>query len=585
MGIIRKLKIKYQLMIILLVLLSIVCSIFLLALQVSFLIYDKQLYQQLERSLNLSVSDIQNEMDNMEKLSLTVALDYRIQEQLQLIQKTSGTYENVKELEEFRNTMMVYLLSEKYLSSIRFVGHGGYEFAAGQDNILLDDRLKREALERAALEKGGMAYVEPSEHSPYVLGAREVLSIRNTSLEDLGTLLLQLNLAPLVEKHFGEVDDRSNLYILSDGRLLYSWGNDRRLTEADLAFPDKQGYRIAKAGGWRYFVAYTTSDATGWTYTTVLPYDYIFSKKIQLRNVLFLVFAVLFVSAIYTSYRFAHTITKPIEALASSMRIAESGDFQQLSPAAEKQMRTDEVGYLQRRFTVMIQRIQYLIRENYEKQLALKDTEYKALQAQINPHFLYNTLSSINWMARRNDQTDISKMVEALSRLLRISISEKASVISLGEEADILRDYMHIQQIRYTDRLAFRIMIPAGYDNCPIPKLTLQPIVENAIKHGVEMMLEPCCITVQAMEEENALCIVITDNGPGMDEETVRRLNRFEYKSQGTGIGLKNIHERLQLLFGADYGIHCDSSPGGGTAVTVRLPKEGLTHAEGIIGG
>jgi two-component system sensor histidine kinase YesM len=581
----RKVKIKYQLMIILLVLLTIVCSIFLLALQISFLIYDKQLYQQLERSLNLSVSDIQNEMDNMKKLSLTIALDYRIQQQLQLLQQTSGTYENLKELEEFRNSMMVYLLAEKYLSSIVFVGPGGYEFNAGQDRILLDNRLKREALERAAREKGGMVFLEPSESSPYVLGAREVLSTRNTSLEDLGTLLLQLNLAPLVEKHFGEGEGQSNLYITSGGRLLYSWGEDRRLTEADLQFTDKQGYRIAEAGGRRYFVAYTTSEVTGWTYTTVLPYDYIFSKKIQLRNMLFLVFAVLFVSAIYTSYRFAYTITKPIESLASSMRIAESGDFQQLSSAAEKQMRTDEVGYLQRRFTVMIQRIQHLIRENYEKQLALKDTEYKALQAQINPHFLYNTLSSINWMARENGQADISRMVEALSRLLRISISEKASIITLGEEADILRDYMHIQQIRYTDRLVFRIMIPPDLERCPVPKLTLQPIVENAIKHGLEMMLETCEITVQAVEEEQGIRVVVTDNGPGMDGETVLKLNQLEYSHNGTGIGLTNIHERLQLLFGPDYGIHCASSPGAGTAVTVILPKEGLSHAEGIAGG
>lgn len=578
-------KIKYQLMIILLALLTIVCSIFLLALQISFLIYDKQLYQQLERSLNLSVSDIQNEMDNMKKLSLTIALDYRIQQQLQLLQQTSGTYENLKELEEFRNSMMVYLLAEKYLSSIVFVGPAGYEFNAGQDRILMDDKLKREALDRAAREKGGMVFVEPSQNSPYVLGAREVLSTRNTSLEDLGTLLFQLSLTPLVEKHFGEVDDRSNLYIASGGRLLYSWGEDRRLTEADLQFSDKQGYRISEAEGRRYFAAYTTSEVTGWTYTTVLPYDYIFSKKIQLRNTLFLVFAGLFVSAIYTSYRFAHTITKPIEELASSMRIAESGDFQQLSSPAEKQMRTDEVGYLQRRFTVMIQRIQHLIRENYEKQLALKDTEYKALQAQINPHFLYNTLSSINWMARENGQADISRMVEALSRLLRISISEKASVITLQEEADILRDYMHIQQIRYTDRLVFRILIPQDLGNTPIPKLTLQPIVENAIKHGLEMMLETCEITVQAAEEEHNVRIVVTDNGPGMDVDALQQLNSLEPNTQGTGIGLKNIHERLQLLFGPDYGIFWTSEPGAGTAVTVLLPKEGLTYAEGIIGG
>ena len=234
----------------------------------------------------------------------------------------------------------------------------------------------------------------------------------------------------------------------------------------------------------------------------------------------------------------------------------------------------DEMGLLHRTFRLMVERINTLITENYANQLLIKETEFKALQAQINPHFLYNTLESINWIAKVNKQTKISSMVESLAFLLRNSISMKEEILTLGEELEVVESYVTIQKYRFDDRLIFELDVPERLLGRRLPKLTLQPLLENAIHYALEPTIGKSRIVVHAELTDDELLVSVEDDGPGMPEDTLERLRSGELKARGKGIGLLNIDERIKLAFGERYGLRIESEPGRGARVIVALPRD-----------
>lgn len=257
------------------------------------------------------------------------------------------------------------------------------------------------------------------------------------------------------------------------------------------------------------------------------------------------------------------------------MKQIEKGDLDNLeeqSLGVVSQTAQDEVSQLNRTFKMMIRRIRELIDENYAKQLIIRETELKALQAQINPHFLYNTLESINWLAKMNKQAKISEMVEALGYLFRSSIGLKDPLITLEKEITIVRNYVIIQKTRFDERLDFRMDVPEHLHDALIPKLTLQPLIENAIRYALEPNIEPCTISITVSEDEQGLDIRVSDNGPGMSAEFIKDLQMGRVKTRGEGIGLANIAERIQIVFGPEWGTSIESEPGQGTTIHVRIP-------------
>ena len=219
----------------------------------------------------------------------------------------------------------------------------------------------------------------------------------------------------------------------------------------------------------------------------------------------------------------------------------------------------------------MLDKIGRLIYENYEKQLLLRDTKYKMLQAQINPHFLYNTLNSLHWMIRAKRNDEAAEMTIALGEILRAALSKK-QYFTVREEVAMLRKYMVIQQYRYQKRICFQLEEEVRGDYL-IPHMTLQPLVENAIYYGVEKMLTPCTISVTVREREDDIWIQVSDTGPGMTEEELNAVRTFTVKPSGHGIGLKNIHERLRMAYEERLTFEIDSACGQGTSVRIVIPK------------
>jgi two-component system sensor histidine kinase YesM len=316
-----------------------------------------------------------------------------------------------------------------------------------------------------------------------------------------------------------------------------------------------------------------------------------------MRNFVLLIFLLIFLFTIWISIKLARSLTRPIEILTNKIKRVENGEFELeeasglenspeiASKTAPVPIRVDEIGDLQRDFDIMIQKINVLIKENYTKQLIIKDTQFKALQAQINPHFLYNTLESINWLAKMNQQQEISQMVESLGNLLRNAISNKEQLITLKEEIRLLLNYITIQRIRFGERLDFRLEIEEQWQYLYIPKLSLQPLVENSINYGLEKIPGVCRITVKSVDMDDNLCLVIEDNGPGLDPLILEKLDRGNIQPKGLGIGLKNINDRLKLSFGENFGITITGKTETGARIMVRIPKTGDENVQSFTGG
>lgn len=232
-----------------------------------------------------------------------------------------------------------------------------------------------------------------------------------------------------------------------------------------------------------------------------------------------------------------------------------------------------EIQTLSAAFNTMLTKISHLIKENYTAQLMQRESEIKALQAQMNPHFLYNTLETVNWMAHMHGIDSISRLICSLSTLLRASTNTQKRFIPLSEELSYIENYIHIQSVRYGERLHCKFFIDSGLANAVLPKLILQPLVENAIQHGLDPKPEGGSIYLFARRKEDTLILQVIDDGIGMEQETIS--NIFESDSKNTHashIGICNTNCRLRLLYGEPYGISIQSRPGIGTTVTVSLP-------------
>ncbi len=278
------------------------------------------------------------------------------------------------------------------------------------------------------------------------------------------------------------------------------------------------------------------------------------------------------------SVRVSKRITGPISVLSRKAQQFGGGDF---TPTPVETNIT-ELQTLDTGFNDMARRVDALMAKQIEDQRSLHRAELELLQAQINPHFLYNTLDSIAILAEDERAEDVVTMVTSLSTFFRNSLNKGNDILTLGAECSQVQSYLEIQQIRYSDILRYEIDVPRELMDCLVPKLILQPLVENALYHGIKNRRRLGTIHVTGEERNGDLLLKVSDNGAGMDEERVRELQSGIYEDKHTGLGLVNVHKRIRLYCGAPYGLTFESTSGKGTVVTVRLPmNRGMADKEG----
>lgn len=318
------------------------------------------------------------------------------------------------------------------------------------------------------------------------------------------------------------------------------------------------------------------SEKTGWTVVDCVRVEELLRKSNEAQSIYILVAMGLMAAALFFSRFVAKSITLPIQRLCDSMERVQEGDFSVSDIVVDSE---NEIGSLTKSFNVMTHRIHELMEQNIREQEAKRKSELKALQSQINPHFLYNTLDSIIWMAEGKKNEEVVLMTASLARLLRQSISNEDELVSIGQEIEYARGYLTIQKMRYKDKLEFQIEVEPSILHIRLIKLVLQPIIENAIYHGLKYKESKGLLCVRGFMKNGNAVLQVIDDGVGMDQETLDHIyEKHKVNYHSNGVGVYNVQKRLQLYYGSEYGITYESKVGEGTTATITIPgqQEGL---------
>lgn len=329
------------------------------------------------------------------------------------------------------------------------------------------------------------------------------------------------------------------------------------------------------------YLVFSTSPVTGWSVVCVVDNEYIMDSINRLR--LFLILTALFcvILSVYFASYISRTISDPVARLQRKMHQVGEGDFDIRAATGA----SDEIGQLTMSFDKMVERTKQLIENVYQSEIYQKEAELNALQAQINPHFLYNTLQTIDMMAEEEEADEISDACQALSKIFRYSINRGQEFVHVQDELVHIENYMLIQKLRFGNKLDVRYDIQEDCRELYIVKLLIQPMVENAVVHGMENVLDKCLVTIRVYRDRDCLYAEVEDNGTGIGTEQLDELNEklgqsgeqkmvheVDYVRSHRSIGLENTNARIKLYFGQEYGITITSEEGTGTKVRIRLP-------------
>ncbi|MBY0011115.1 sensor histidine kinase [Paenibacillus typhae] len=400
------------------------------------------------------------------------------------------------------------------------------------------------------------------------------------SLEDIGYLVVYVK-PDLLDQIFWEAATLKKgdiLLVNRQGNIVFNKSGEHIGQRTEFPFlqadyTKSQDYYIDNYQGEKSLITFLPSHNSDWYLAAITPMNLISSESDSIRNLAIILGTVSLLSAFLFDRYFVRRLVRSINSAVNGMKRVKQGIFMPITTPLRSD---DESDLLIDGFNRMSSQISELIQQVQTEQGRKKEAEMQALMAQINPHFIYNSLESINSMAVLAGNRDISKMVVSLGKLLRISISQNQELIPLQMELEHVRHYLDIQKFRFEDKFSYRIDLPDTLRQVMTQKLIVQPIVENALYHAIEQMEEHGEITISAQRSSKDIIIIVKDNGPGFDLSTLMGLWDTEHsnpkKYADSGVGLRNVHERLNIRFGHPYGIMVCSSPGFGSTICIRIP-------------
>ncbi|WP_304942668.1 sensor histidine kinase [Vallitalea guaymasensis] len=531
--------------------------------------YNQLLYHNTSHILEMTIVNIEKDLKQIEKITDSIIGDSVIQNQMPIIQTEEMNIMYSESIASINKTLNEYYSDGNIISMAIYTDNlrinCGWNF--------LDD--KHEVIQRAILEAknagGKTVWLSSGRSDSSVICARDIRQVKNLSLNSMGVLVVHVDLQDILEKqlvYYQKLNYNPLISIVSEEEVLYSnLGIDLKVKRKSL----DNTYSIMKNGKSEYFVTETQNLFLPWKYTMYIPFDSIGGSIKSLRLVMTIVLVIVMIVAFGLSIKIVSQIIKHFDTLVNKMHTFKKGNFT-IECEYDYTNRNDELGFVHRSFDEMVNDIRKLVNDNYVKQLLIKDAHIKSLQQQINPHFLFNILQTVNWMAKANNQTEISIIVESVGKMLRFALDEQNNVVVLEKELENTQNYIVVQKIRYKDRLKTEVDVSEYLYNQKIPKMALQAIVENAINHALENMLETCIIKITTEDTGDSFNLIVEDNGPGIQENMLEKLENKTVKPSGLGIGLTNIHKRIQLLFSDEYGLELHNT-GHGTRVIIKLPK------------
>lgn len=361
-----------------------------------------------------------------------------------------------------------------------------------------------------------------------------------------------------------EIVASTNLALSATYRLPYSDITESLMSSNNFIPKDVLGEKV--------YVALNYVKTPGWFIVTVIPEKPLIQQgNLVVRRIVILVISIMII-AIALGIIMARSITGRISKVVHQMSVAKNGPPTPMPEPAS----TDEVGELISTYNYMAKEMQDLILQEQRTAENLRIAEFNALQAQINPHFLYNTMDMINWMSKDGRNQEVSEVVQRLSRFYKLTLSRKNTINSIADELEHVQIYVDLMNMRHGNAIDFVIDMPDELTNFTIPKLTLQPIVENAILHGIlEKPTKSGTIIITGWEEADDIIIIVSDDGVGIPADKMGAI-LSEHPigpTKGSNVAISNIHHRLQLLCGPAYGLTYSSVEGSGTEVTIRIPQ------------
>ncbi|WP_110930424.1 sensor histidine kinase [Paenibacillus bouchesdurhonensis] len=387
-------------------------------------------------------------------------------------------------------------------------------------------------------------------------------TVRKIYLENLydnehGIVMLDQNGTPLLQAGMPQYQTDKFFKILSD-----------------IDIQTKTGTKIVSINGAKLLVTYSTMDSLGWRIFYTVPFAFLTNELSTIKEFVLILIVVCLILSLPIMLVSTIFLTAPIKTLQRSMKRFQNGNFKERVDIKYR----DEIGELGRGFNSMVSRISTLVNDVYMLKISEKEAELKALQAQINPHFLYNMLDTIFWEAQTSENKKISDMIISLSRLFRLNLNRGSSLTSVAKEKELIGHYLALQRMRFEEKLHYQIEIPTELDQYVILKLILQPFIENAITHGIEKRHEGGIVKVSCHLADNNLEFIIEDNGVGMDESTIYKIMDYvpqsnsNLSSDTSGYGIHNVFSRLKHFYNDQFTLRIESQIGVGTKVFLRVP-------------
>lgn len=536
---------------------------------------------QLHKQVTLMTSKTLNLYQEMMELQITDLKDYSValmtspdvQKNLKIINTASNDpFTRLSSEEHIRDYLFNSCTYSKSIENIEVfsIKNGIYSSASspfGHSYPSIEDLPKE-----VSGERGGAVWLQNRTKDNLIGCARLIRSTsRKDNFDTLGAIIIWIDMDKLTDNtSFNENYYKSFIYIKSGDTLLYQPSDD--LDPALIS--SLSNASIQKLQGRPYIVSQRQSPITNWNYYLLISQSQVMQGIDTAVRIAIVILVIVFLLVLASCIRISRMITIPLSRMNEEMHTLALGNFQIREEYLLESVGEDEIGAICHNFINTTKQIDTLINENYKTQLLTKEAQLQALQAQIDPHFLYNALDCVNWIAKVNGQPQISTIVQSLAVLMRSAMTQKQNFHTIKDELTLIHHYIAIQQIRFGKRLIYETVIDDSLLSVHMPKLMIQPIIENSIKYGLEPSDHPCTIILVIQQSKRQLQIQVKDDGPGIPETQIPLILDGTAITNGNGVGLKNVNERIKLFYGAQYHLTIQSTPGTETTVGFPIPLD-----------
>ncbi len=519
--------------------------------------------------------NIEIKLREAERISFQIISSTEIQKLLSKANKGYKTeYERIAAVKTMDTNLKELMNSDSDLKAIRVISNTGLVYSVEPPftyfRVTVPDK-------RTLEEKGGSVYWFDTDPSTQSIAVGRVIN-NVTSMKKMAYEFIYLKESSLYDVYNKTELFKNGEFFIINGKNQIISHKDKSILSKSIELPVfnnpgslSDNFISTKMEGRNCYITYHKIEGTSWKLICIIPAVEYEKDIIWMRSWTLLICISSCFFAMMLALYLSDSISKPIRKLKEKMKKVGKGDFTVTNSYESK----NELGVLDNNFNNMVIQVQQLIQKVYEEQLLLQKAELKSLRMQINPHFLYNTLESINWMSRAKGVPEIGKMVKALGDLMRTSISGD-DFVEVEEEINNISNYLTIQKFRYGDKFDVVISIEPEILKVKVPKLIIQPIVENSIVHGIEDKDGNGRIEITGINDDGKAVIQVRDNGVGITESLVASLlsekKLTDHEEDHVKIGLRNVDRRIKLYYGDGYGLHIESSPEWGTNVKIILP-------------